>query len=92
MKDKIDKDVEDYVILGACNPALAYEVLSSELEIGALLPCNVILYEDDGQVVVSAMDPEAVLALVSSPEVKEIADEVRGRLERALGKVARPGD
>lgn len=91
-REKLARSFRRYKILGACNPALAYEVLSSELEIGALLPCNVILYEDDGQVVVSAMDPEAVLALVSSPEVKEIADEVRGRLERALGKVARPGD
>lgn len=91
-REKLDRPFRPYKILGACNPALAYEALSSELEIGALLPCNVILYEDDGQVVVSAMDPEAVLSLVSSPEVKEIADDVRGRLERVLGQLARSSE
>lgn len=87
-REKLERSFRPYKILGACNPSLAYEALSSQLEIGALLPCNVVLYEDEGEVVVSAMDPEAVLSLVSSAEVKEIADEVRSRLERALGEVA----
>lgn len=91
-REKLERSFRPYKILGACNPALAYEALSSELEIGALLPCNVVLYEDGGEVVVSAMDPEAVLSLVSSPEVEEIAREVRGRLERALEQVASSGE
>ena len=91
-QEKLERAFRPYKIRGACNPALAYEALSSELEIGAFLPCNVILYEEDGEVVVSAMDPEAVLSLVSRAEVEEIAGEVRGRLERALEQVARSGE
>jgi uncharacterized protein (DUF302 family) len=88
-REKLERSFRPYKILGACNPSLAYEALSSELEIGALLPCNVILYEEGGEVVVSVMDPEAVLSLVSRPEVEKIAGEVRGRLERALEELAR---
>lgn len=91
-REKLERSFRPYKILGACNPPLAYEALSSEIEIGALLPCNVVLYEDDGAVVVSAMDPEAVLSLVSSPEVEKIAGEVQERLERVLGEVARSGE
>lgn len=88
-REKLERSFRPYKILGACNPALAYEALASEIEIGALLPCNVVLYEDEGQVVVSAMDPEAVLSLVSSADVKDIAGEVRVRVERVLDEVAR---
>lgn len=91
-REKLERSFRPYKILGACNPPLAYEALSSEIEIGALLPCNVLLYEDDGAVVVSAMDPEAVLSLVSSPEVEKIAGEVKERLERVLEEVSRSGE
>lgn len=86
-REKLGRSFRAYKILGACNPPLAYKALSSELELGALLPCNVLLYEEDGEIIVSAMDPEAVLALVSRPEVGEIAREVRQRLERVLSRV-----
>ena len=87
-REKLGLTFRPYKILGACNPSLAHRALTSELEIGALLPCNVVLYEDGGRVVVSAMDPSAVLSLVSNAEIEGIADEARGRLERALRKVA----
>lgn len=90
--EKLGRPFRPYKILGACNPGLAHQALAAELEIGALLPCNVILYEDGGGVVVSAMDPGAVLALVSSPEVARIAEEVTGRLERALGRLGISGE
>ena len=86
-REKLGRSFRAYKILGACNPPLAYEALSSELDLGALLPCNVVLYEEDGDVVVSAMDPEAVLSLVSKPEVEAIAGEVSRRLERVLREV-----
>lgn len=87
-REKLDRDFRRYKILGACNPPLAYEALSTEIEIGALLPCNVVVYEDEGEIVVSAMDPHAVLSLVSSGEIEGIAGEVRERIERALGKIS----
>lgn len=90
--EKLGRSFRPYKILGACNPPLAYEALASEIELGALLPCNVVLYEDEGQVVVSAMDPVAVLSLVSSAEIEAIAGEVRERLERVLGQIARAGE
>ena len=90
-REKLGRSFRPYKILGACNPPLAYEALSNELELGALLPCNVVLYEENGDVVVMAMDPEAVLSLVSKPAVEEIAREVRVRLERVLKQVGESG-
>ncbi len=85
IKAKLDKDMPPYRILGACNPALAYQAVSAEPEIGLLLPCNVLVREDDdGGVHVSFMDPEAVLSLVDNPGVEPLASEVRARLERVL--------
>jgi uncharacterized protein (DUF302 family) len=85
MKAKLDKDMPPYRILGACNPALAYQAVSAEPEIGLLLPCNVLVREDDdGGVHVSFMDPQAVLSLVDNPDVEPLAGEVKARLERVL--------
>jgi len=85
MKAKLDKDMPPYRILGACNPALAYQAVSAEPEIGLLLPCNVLVRADeDGAVHVSFMDPQAVLSLVDNPGVGPLASEVKGRLERVL--------
>jgi len=82
---KLDKDMPPYRILGACNPALAYQAVSAEPEIGLLLPCNVLVREDDdGGVHVSFMDPQAVLSLVDNPDVEPLAGEVKARLERVL--------
>jgi len=85
MKEKLNKDMPRYRILGACNPPLAYQAVSAEKEIGLLLPCNVVVREDDdGDVHISFMDPEAVMGLVGNPGVEPLASDVKERLERVL--------
>lgn len=90
LKKKLDADFRPYVILGACNPPLAHRALTAERDLGLLLPCNVVVYAADepGRSVVAAMDPEAALELTGNPEVREVAKEVKARLERVLGRVA----
>jgi uncharacterized protein (DUF302 family) len=91
MKEKTGADFRPYVILGACNPQFAHQALAAEPEIGLLLPCNLIVYEEDGGSVVSAMDPVKVLtALIDRPGMAEIARQVRDRLEAALRAAASP--
>lgn len=88
LKEKLDIDRKPYTILGACNPNFAHRALDLEPQIGALLPCNVFVYEDeDGGIVVSAMNPEAALGLVDNSEVQYIAKDVRERISTALGNV-----
>lgn len=85
LKKKLDKDIPPYRILGACNPPLAHRALTSEPSIGLLLPCNVVVREDDQhEVHVEVMDPNAVLELVQKPEIAQLAAEVRKKLERVL--------
>ena len=85
MKEKLDKDMPRYRILGACNPALAHQAIDAIPDIGLLLPCNVLVREDEaGAVFVSFMDPESVLSLVDHPDVEPLAGEVKSRLERVL--------
>ena len=83
MKKKLDIDKRPYTILGACTPVFAHTALTAEPDIGLLLPCNVLVREEeDGAVTVAFMDPSAVLTLVEQDGVKELAAEVRGKLER----------
>lgn len=83
MKKKLDVDFRKYVILGACNPPLAHKALSAELEIGLLLPCNVIVYEaDDGNSVVSIVDPLMMLQVAQAECLQEVASEAAARLRR----------
>ena len=85
MKKKLDLDMPPYRILGACNPQFASRAIAAEPEIGALLPCNVVVRENAaGAVRVEVMDPDAVLTLVDRPEVAGLAREVRLRLQQAL--------
>jgi uncharacterized protein (DUF302 family) len=84
LKEKIDVDREPYVILGACNPGLANQAIQAESEIGLLLPCNVIVFQQDGQTRVSFMDPEAALSLTGNDEIQPLAQDVKSRLERVL--------
>ncbi len=83
LKAKLGIDKRPYKILGACNPKLANQALDAEPDIGLLLPCNVIVREDeDGSVVVGFMDPASVLGLVGRDELAGLGAEVRGKLER----------
>lgn len=88
LREKLGEDFRQYRILGACNPALAHEAIEAELQLGALLPCNVIVFEtDDGEIGVSAVDPEVMLSVVENPALDPIAADVRERLERVLDAV-----
>ena len=90
LKQKLDRDFRRYVILGACNPPLADRALHAELEIGLLLPCNVIVYErEPGQTTVAAMAPVAAMGVVGdNPELHAVAGEADARLRRMLNALA----
>ncbi len=87
LKKKLDLDFKKYIILGACNPQLAHKALEAEEEIGLLLPCNVIVYEKEGNIVVSAFDPKIMTKIVENSAVDSIADEVKSRLQRVIEAV-----
>jgi uncharacterized protein (DUF302 family) len=84
LKKKLGVDFTSYVILGACNPALAHRALQAEEQIGLLLPCNVIVFERRGKTVVSAFDPMLMAHVIGRPEMQAIAEEVKQKLQRAI--------
>jgi uncharacterized protein (DUF302 family) len=85
LKNKLDVDFRRYRILGACNPPFAYQALQHSLDVGLLMPCNVIVYEADaGKAVVSAVDPMQTLAAQGDPVLRTLAEAVRQKLQRAL--------
>jgi uncharacterized protein (DUF302 family) len=85
LKKKLNVDFRKYIILGACNPPFAYQSLQAETEIGLLLPCNVIVYEDDsGNTVVSAVNPESAMGMIDNPKLKEIANQVQAKLKKVV--------
>ncbi len=82
MKQKIAADIPPYHILGACNPQLAHQALLAEPEVGALLPCNVVVRAEGNQTIVSFMDPQVMKQLTSNPQVHAVANEAEARLRR----------
>lgn len=87
MKKKLDKDMEDYVILGACNPPNAAKALDAEVEIGLLLPCNVIVYVEYGQTHVSAVMPSAMMGAIGNSALDEVADFVEEKLRHVIDQL-----
>lgn len=87
LRQKLGVNIDPYLILGACNPPYAHRALELEPDLGALLPCNVVVHVQDGVTRVSAVDPVAMLSIVDNSELGAIADEVRSRVERAVEKV-----
>ena len=87
LKQKLNVEFTRYVILGACNPPLAHRALELEMNIGLLLPCNVIVYEQGGKTVVGAFDPMIMVPLVGKGEMAAIASDVKKRLEAVLAGI-----
>ena len=92
LKTKLDEDMENYLILGACNPPLAHRALGVERQIGLLLPCNVVVRSDPDDpetTLVEAMDPQILVDVTSEPGLKPIADEVATKLTAAIDALAK---
>ena len=88
MKAKLDLDRSGYKILGACNPNLAHQAIEAEPDIGLLLPCNVLLREEDnGDITVGFMDPAAVLGMIDNPHIAEVAPIVKQKLEKVAASL-----
>lgn len=88
LREKLGVEGEPYLILGACNPPLAHRALQAEPDLGTLLPCNVVVYERDGETHVSAIDAVRMLSIVENDELGPVAAEVRARLEAVVERVA----
>lgn len=88
LKQKLDVDTRQYRILGACHPQLAHEGFNEEPELGALLPCNVIVYESDDGVTVSAVDPGQLVGITDNPALDSIAEEIHECFERVLETIS----
>ena len=87
LKKKIDVDFRKYVILGACNPPLAHKALESEEQLGLLLPCNVIVYENKGGSTVAFFDPMIMTKLIDNEQLKSVAEEVQNKMKRVFEAV-----
>lgn len=84
LKEKLGVDFSNYVILGACNPPLAYRALQQEMNLGLLLPCNVVVYEKDGKTHAAAIDAGKMLSIVENPALAPTADQVNEKLRRVI--------
>jgi uncharacterized protein (DUF302 family) len=88
LREKLGEEMENYLILGACNPPLAHRALATDRRIGMLLPCNVVIRTEDGQTVVEALDPQTMVAVAGEPGLQPVADEAASRLRAALDSLA----
>jgi uncharacterized protein (DUF302 family) len=84
LRDKLGLEMEDYLILGACNPSLAHRALGVDSSIGLLLPCNVVLRTEAGQTIIEALDPQTMVTITGQPALQPVADEAADRLRAAL--------
>ena len=87
MQDKLGAEMEDYIILGACNPPLAHRALSADRSIGLLLPCNVVVRAGNGETVVEAMNPLVMTQVTGEPALAGVAEEAAARLRTALAEI-----
>ncbi len=87
LKKKLDVDFDDYIILGACNPSMAYKVLQAEQDLGLMLPCNLIVYSKKGKTFVAAIKPTVQMEKIGNPKLSGIAAEVEVRLKRAVDNI-----
>ncbi len=83
LRDRLGEEMEEYLILGACNPPLAHRALTADRRIGLLLPCNVVIRTEAGQTVIEALDPQAMVAVTGEPSLQPVADEAARRLRAA---------
>jgi uncharacterized protein (DUF302 family) len=88
LREKLGVDGEPYLILGACNPPLAHQALEVEPELGVLLPCNVIVYERNGETRISAIDPERMLSIVGNDQLAPVAAGVKERLRAVVERAS----
>ena len=84
LKEKLGVDFANYRILGACNPSLAYHALQQEMNLGLLLPCNVVVYEKSGKIVVTAIDANKMLSIVENSALEATAEQVNDKLRRVI--------
>jgi uncharacterized protein (DUF302 family) len=91
LRDKLGEEIEEYLILGACNPPLAHRALAADRRIGLLLPCNVVVRAEAGQTVVEALDPQIMVAVTGQRSLQPVADEAAARLRTALDSLQDSG-
>ncbi|NTJ09559.1 DUF302 domain-containing protein [Rhizobium lusitanum] len=88
MKKKLNADIDDYLILGACNPGMAFEAINMEPKVGAMLPCNVIVRSlGGGDIMISAIDPVASMRAIENAALKQVAGNVRAKLEQVIASI-----
>jgi uncharacterized protein (DUF302 family) len=87
LRKKLNVDFDKYTILGACNPPFAYKSLQAELDIGLMLPCNVIVYENEGQTFVSSILPTAAMSMIKNEKLRKIAEQVEEKLKRTIDNI-----
>jgi uncharacterized protein (DUF302 family) len=91
LRDKLGQDMEDYLILGACNPPLAHRALDADRKIGLLLPCNVVVRTTGGQTIIEALNPQVMVQVAGQPSLKPVADEATSRIRAALDSLRDTG-
>ena len=88
LKDKLNTDFDEYIILGACNPPLAYQALTAERDIGVLLPCNIVVYVQAGKTFISMMLPTVQLSKVGNPALLPLAQQIENKLKKVVEAAA----